>query len=346
MVSQKRDHSQTNTASYISSFLKEKSKVIVLSLGIGIAVLLLLALLVADRSAVAGIVSRFTFKTLGTVFLFCLANYLLRFAKWHYYLREMRLPVGILSSAAIFFSGLAMSPTPARSGELLKTYWLKNLHNADASQSASIVVSEWVTDSLGAVILAAAGAMVFECGRSILGIVAGMLIFFLVMLRVEKLAVFLLNRLKNTALARFSDRLRKAYLSARQLLDLKNLAAATLISLGSWSMEVCGLAYLLRGMQMPVGFLKAAFVFCFASILGTLTMFPAGVGVVESGMVGLLMLVDGPRNEAVVATAVIRAGTLWLGVIIGLFCWAYLFSRHFFDLPGEDNTTEITQQEQ
>lgn len=317
---------------YIFS-LREKSKKVFLSLGAGMAILLLLALLVADRAAVRCILSSFTFETLVIVFLFCLANYLLRFAKWHYYLREMQLRVKLLPSLVIFLSGLAMSPTPARSGELLKSYWLKSYHHVNPSESASIVVSEWVTDSLGAVILAAAGTRAFHCGKGILEIAAGTLLFFLVMLRFEKLALFLFAKLKKTALKRFSDRLQKAYLSARQLLNLKNLVVATLISIGSWSLEVSGLAYLLRSIHVPVSFFKAAFVFCFASILGTLSMFPGGMAVVESGMVGLLMLLDVPKNEAVVATVIIRAGTLWMGVALGLISLVYLFSRHFFDLP-------------
>ena len=55
-----------------------------------------------------------------------LLNYLLRFFRWTYYLRVLKIstPVGV--SGLVFLSGLAMSITPGKAGELLKSYLLRD----------------------------------------------------------------------------------------------------------------------------------------------------------------------------------------------------------------------------
>ena len=59
-------------------------------------------------------------------------NYSLRFLKWQWYLRALKLaPTRRLiwwESLLIFLSGLMMSITPGKLGEVFKSYLLKNSH--------------------------------------------------------------------------------------------------------------------------------------------------------------------------------------------------------------------------
>ena len=54
------------------------------------------------------------------------ANFLLRFLRWAFYLRVLKItaPAGV--SALVFLSGLAMSITPGKAGELVKCYLLNS----------------------------------------------------------------------------------------------------------------------------------------------------------------------------------------------------------------------------
>jgi hypothetical protein len=55
-------------------------------------------------------------------------NYALRYLRWNYYLRVLGV-VGVSrpASGLVFLSGFAMGLTPAKSGELSKSYWLREL---------------------------------------------------------------------------------------------------------------------------------------------------------------------------------------------------------------------------
>src|SRR5690606_23138209 len=64
---------------------------------------------------------------------------------------------------------------------------------------------------------------------------------------------------------------------------------------------------------------QALFIFPFATIVGALIMMPGGLGGAEASMAGLLQLLAGtPETVAVAATLLIRFGTLWFGVTLGL----------------------------
>mgnify|MGYP001452595715 CR=1 FL=1 len=53
-------------------------------------------------------------------------NYALRYLRWSYYLKvlEIRVPIGL--NCLVFLSGLAMSITPGKAGEFLKSYLLRD----------------------------------------------------------------------------------------------------------------------------------------------------------------------------------------------------------------------------
>src|SRR5262245_21044963 len=74
-----------------------------------------------------------------------LANYSIRFVRWQVYLhdQDVRVPTG--SSALVFASGLSLSITPAKLGELVKSYLLRELHGIPAPRTAPIVIAERVT---------------------------------------------------------------------------------------------------------------------------------------------------------------------------------------------------------
>ena len=99
------------------------------------------------------------------ILLVTLGNYLLRFVKWQYYLRQIGV-VGLKrwDSFLIYFSGLGMTVTPGKVGEWLKSYLLKEVHGTPVTKSAPILIAERLTDSVALLIIAGAGVFVFGQG--------------------------------------------------------------------------------------------------------------------------------------------------------------------------------------
>src|SRR5262249_51363711 len=75
-------------------------------------------------------------------------NYAFRFVRWEYYLRLLSVRVARLPSFGIFLSGFALTVTPGKVGEVLKSFLLKEAYDVPVARTAPIVIAERLTDLL------------------------------------------------------------------------------------------------------------------------------------------------------------------------------------------------------
>ena len=74
--------------------------------------------------------------------------------------------------------------------------------------------------------------------------------------------------------------------------------------------------------------LKASFIMPAATLASALLLTPGGLGVAEGGIVGLSqVLLDLGKGPAAVGALVIRFGTLWFGVIVGIIALVLVTKR-------------------
>ena len=139
---------------------------IIVSVLLGLAVVVILGLL-SDIGQVGQSFSTFDWAMLPAVLGFTLLNYVLRWAKWDYYLRRMGMGqrVGYGDSGLLFTSGMVMAVTPGKVGEVLKSYLLKRINATPISASAPIVLAERVTDGLAMLLLMGFGLTLYAPAR-------------------------------------------------------------------------------------------------------------------------------------------------------------------------------------
>lgn len=287
--------------------------------GIGIAAVVYLAMAVyADwrelRTAVVGFRWQLALPVLGLSLL----NYLLRFLRWEIYLRRSDVRVGIWLSMRIFFSGLVMSVTPGKFGELLKAYLVKMRTGALVSRTGPIVVAERVTDLLALFALIFAGSLVYQTGYLALlasGAVTFLLIMALTSPRAAHLVLSLVERLP--LLKRYGERLERAYASMRFLMRPGSLLLATALGVLAWFAECAGFAFVLFGFEVDVPTAFATFVYASSTLVGALLLSPGGLGGTEGSMVAMLLTAGVAKELAVAATFLVRIATLWFAVLLG-----------------------------
>ena len=284
----------------------------------------------ADFSAVVDGLSAFEWRYLPLVLTLTSLNYVLRFLKWQFYLKTIGVEgFAVRDSALTYFAGLGMVVTPGKVGEWLKCYLLRELHGTPMSRSAPVVIAERLTDSLGLVLLGAAGLFVFRDAwpAFVIIVLGGGLLF--AVARHQPLAYWILNRLSKLPLSsRFATQAEEFYASSYALLSPFALVAMTLLSVVSWGFEVLAFYVVLLGVGVEGGgdlLLKASFIMPAATLAGALLLTPGGLGVAEGGITGLSQVLLGlPKSEAAVAALVIRLGTLWFGVVVGLIALALI----------------------
>ena len=278
----------------------------------------------ADFNDVIDGLGRFRWEYLPVILGLTSMNYVLRFLKWQFYLKTVGVEgLPAKDSALIYFSGLGMVVTPGKVGEWLKCYLLREMHGTPFSRTAPIVIAERLTDSLGLVVLGAAGLIVFgDAWPAFVVVVLGGFVMVAVA-RHQPLAYWILGRLGALpVVARFARQAEDFYTSSYALLSPRVMGSMTLLSVLSWGFEVLAFYVTLIGLGVDGGadtLLRASFIMPAATLASALLLTPGGLGVAEGGITGLSqVLLDMTRADAAVGTLVIRFGTLWFGVIVGL----------------------------
>lgn len=296
----------------------------------------------ADFNDVIDGLGRFDWLMLPLVLGLTSGNYALRFLKWQFYLRTIHVDgLSRGDSALVYFSGLGMVVTPAKVGEWLKCYLLRELHGTPFSRSAPIIIAERLTDSLAIVILGAAGLVVYGDAWPAFVLVLVGAALFLFVVRHQPLAYGLLHLLERLpVISRFARHAEEAYGSSYALLSPFALGSMTLLSVVSWGFEVLAFYLVLIGLGLDGGgdlLLKASFIMAVATLAGALLLTPGGLGVAEGGITGLaVVLLDMAKGDAAVGALVIRFGTLWFGVIVGLVALTVVSRRLSRPLPEID----------
>lgn len=284
--------------------------------------------------------SNFNWAILPILLLLSLANYFSRFIKWQYYLKIISVKIGLIDSLSIFMSGLIMSVTPGKFGELLKAYLIKQVNNTPISKTAPIVIAERATDFLSLIIMAIAGAYIFEYDKTILIIISVILILFLFLLTNKKLSeklLLLLSKIK--FLDKHIHKLYNVYESSFKLLSISPLILMTLLSVVSWGFECLGYYLVLTNFNLSINIFWAFFAYSFSTIVGAASMLPGGLGVTEGSLTLMVVNKGLSKSEAFASTFIVRVVTLWFAVLIGAI--SVLFYQRRFGKISEELSSGI-----
>ncbi len=251
-----------------------------------------------------------------------LTNYTLRFVRWQMYLARQRVSVPLPSSAIVFGAGLSLAITPAKLGELVKLYLLREMHGVSVTATAPIVVSERVTDLLALLLVAVIGVAAYGVETTLV-LVAALLVGSLLVLLAWPAPTTALIRLvtRPRALARFRAPLLQLYGNLAKLSHPRVLVPATLIAVPAWLCECVGFSLIIDGFAGAHCDLGLAMViYAATTIAGALSFLPGGLGVTEGAMTLLLVRSAAHLDEATAtaATLLCRLATLWFAVALGL----------------------------
>jgi uncharacterized protein (TIRG00374 family) len=170
---------------------KLKQKVIV---SVVIAGVLYLAFTIyADLTQVINAFKKFNLLLLPLLLLLSFLNYYTRFLKWDYYLSVVKVKMKKIDSLSTFMSGLIMSVTPAKLGEVLKSVLVKEITGEPISKTAPIILAERVTDFLSLLLIAIFGAYIFDYGGNITIIVAAFFVILIIIISNKKIALPIIN---------------------------------------------------------------------------------------------------------------------------------------------------------
>jgi uncharacterized protein (TIRG00374 family) len=272
----------------------------------------------ADVSEVLHILVDTSYAQIATILVFASVAYIVRFLRWEYYIRSLGFNVPLIASIVVFFSGLMMSITPGKVGEVWKAWFLRDLQGVDVTPTTSIVITERVTDVLALSGFALLGTMMF--GRtSVVPLAVGcLLIIGILLLQWRAFWEEIINRLQSVSVIRnYAEQIQSFYEATYALFLFKPLSFGVAAGILAWGLEAVAFWIILQGFGIDILLSRTLFVYGVGILIGAISTLPGGLGTTEASMTGLLLAFGYSEALAVSAVLLIRAGTLWYGTALG-----------------------------
>lgn len=268
---------------------------------------------------VAAALAKVSLPLLLALLALSLANYGLRFLRWQYYLKRFAHHVPHWTSLRIYLGGFALTTTPGKAGEALRSVLLQP-HAVPYPHSLAALLAERLGDLVAILLLASIGLAAYPQGQFVVLLVAAIVVVAMLLMQRRSW----LERLDRWFIRRFHGRVGKllsglveTVLHSSRLFTVPLFSYSIVLGLVAWGAEGLAFYYLAQALGADLGLANALFIYAFAMLVGAVSFLPGGLGGAEITMVTLLLLHDMPQGDAVAATVIIRLATLWFAVLLG-----------------------------
>jgi len=245
-------------------------------------------------------------------------NYLLRFGRWHHLLLRMSQRVPVADNLRIYVGGLALTATPGKLGETIRSALLLRWRVPVGASLAAFFIDR-LTDLAGVLLLAALTSSVL-----LWWILAAAVISVGIALRwafgtrhVDRLTTWLERRHRFATLVSFLRGGITHYLAAWRL---PAVAAYVLIAFVAYGIQGLVFASYVNALWSGFSYAEALRIFATSTLAGAASMLPGGLGAMELALIAQLHSAGMPLVPATAAAVAVRAVTLWFAILIGLFC--------------------------
>ncbi len=293
------------------------------------AVLYLIIVISTGFTTVLAAMARLNTLVWCTLLACSLANYLLRYLRWQYYLRLFghTLPHGL--HFIYYLAGFALTTTPGKSGEMIRSVLLRP-HGIPYPHSIAAFFTERLLDVILVASLSLLAMLVVDRFTLFVITITLVVLAVLPLLRHPYTHVLLRRwqqRLRPSRRQRMLGHLRNLLRKARRLLAARPLYSGLLLGFAAWSMQGIAFTVLLSQMGVTLPFALGFGIYATSLLAGAVSFLPGGVGTTEAAMIVLLTLMGADTPTAVAISVISRLITLWFAVSLGLLATAYLSLR-------------------
>lgn len=282
-----------------------------------------------DIKDVLLILSKVNIKLLISAFAFYYVLILITALRWKIILKNTGINCRIVPVTEIVFLGQFVNTLmPARIGDFYRAHLAKKEYNISRSAVFGTLFIEKVLDFSSLILLLFASAFIIFEGKvpnAVLNVIIlgsififSALMLFLIVKSLRKKIVKLIPKKIVYMIKNFEK-------SASSSINLKSLPLILLLTLGSWTAASAVFYFVLLSLQVSFGFFQVLFVVLLANLLIALPLTPSGIGIVEAGVAGILILLNIEKNVAVSIALLNGIVNYWNQLIVGFF--AYIFSK-------------------
>ena len=294
-------------------------------------------LFISDYNIISEKISNFKINYLPLILLFVSASWIPLSIKWHLLLKNCGIDIPLKKSISIFLSGSAFTTiTPGQIGALMKSQILKTSFNIPRTRTVPIILVENIYDLIGAIIASIMGVIILgiEPYLIIIAISVLAIIFFFMYYRPAS-NLFFKRITKTKFFSKYVEDISEFEKIVRKSTNLKIAITCILLSITYWFIISIAVHYTLIAFDINIlDYLQVLAIYTTSILLGAISFIPAGLGVAEGSIAGLLTLHGIDVSTALILSIMIRILTLWYSVSIGFialkFSGGFTFRKNSF----------------
>jgi len=246
-----------------------------------------------------------------------LVNYALRAVRWRFFLARLGHPLPWVASTRNYVTGFALTTTPGKAGEAIRSMLLKRDHGVPVTDSLAAFFAERFSDVMALALLAALAVAMLAQAFVIALVAFGFVAFALWIAASDARIAFASKQAARVVPHRFVAPLGTLAGQAGRLTRGSALVAGLALSLLAWTAEGYALHLIMASMGTDAGIARAIGIYSLAILGGALFFLPGGLGSTEAFMFALLAQAGMDSASAAAATVISRVTTLWFAVAMG-----------------------------
>ena len=301
---------------------------------VSMVVLYIVFLIVSDFNVVYEKIFDFKTDYLPIILLLAPLSWVIVFFRWHFLLKNSNIIIPKKENFKIYMAGFAMSVTPGKVGELIKSQFLKSKYGVSRKNTLPIIISEYFYHMVGVLAVSILGVYYFEFSLYVIILTSALIITTLTIISSETFFKKFLNLIsKRNFLKKYVSPISDSHIILKKSTRGKIFIISSGLSIAFWLTEVLIVYFVFLSFNiLNFEFFKIAAIYTTSLILGMLSFLPMGVGVVEGSLAGFLNYEGIDISIALTLVILIRIFTRWYGVIVGLIFMKLIggFSKNLF----------------
>jgi uncharacterized protein (TIRG00374 family) len=301
---------------------------------VSMIVLYIVFLIVSDFSVIREKIFDFKTDYLPVILLLAPLSWVIVFFRWHFLLKNSNIIIPKKENFKIYMTGFAMSVTPGKVGELIKSQFLKSKYGVSRKNTLPIIISEYFYHMVGVLVVSIIGVYYFEFSLYIIILTSALIIITLTIISSETFFKKFVNLIsKRNFLKKYVSPISDSHIILKKSTRGKIFIISSVLSIAFWLTEVLIVYFVFLSFNiLNFEFFKIAAIYTTSLILGMLSFLPMGVGVVEGSLAGFLNYEGIDISIALTLVILIRIFTRWYGVIVGLIFMKLIggFSKNLF----------------
>ena len=301
---------------------------------VSMIVLYIVFLIVSDFNVIHEKIFDFKTDYLPIILLLAPLSWIIVFFRWHFLLKNSNIIIPKKENFKIYMAGFAMSVTPGKVGELIKSQFLKSKYGVSRKNTLPIIISEYFYHMVGVLAVSIIGVYYFEFSLYIIILTSALIITTLTIISSETFFKKFVNLIsKRNFLKKYVSPISDSHIILKKSTRGKIFIISSGLSIAFWLTEVLIVYFVFLSFNiLNFEFFKIAAIYTTSLILGMLSFLPMGVGVVEGSLAGFLNYEGIDISIALTLVILIRIFTRWYGVIVGLIFMKLIggFSKNLF----------------